>query len=802
MHSQVTQMLESFLKMPAFSRSKLIKILLKHSEKINFSKKENFIDGLLDYYQRKDDIQVDIDFNFEQNKASSPGENPAEHDYRIKSIRASNFRGIPDQIDGVPFGIDFCIEDVPRSTIILGTNGSGKTSIFSGMEMIYTQKISEKIFRSKDSASEQDFKAYYERIPKENEPQFDICSMEKTFTLNRPPNHDNDDNKRSLDNYFISENDLITIGKLDFHSDNNGPDSFTSYIARSLGFSEIVEFNEFIMIANNYKRSKESNEFERLQRQQEDLEEDIINLQEEVAIKNEELASLIENNDQTLTDQNKFSEYLISLKSVKVPFNIDKNKVIPAVRKYTDARLMLANKDNITMHKEMLDFLSLGMKLIDSGENCPFCRDSKKSNLVIKKDVQGYMAQIENHYKLIADLVAARNEIIYLWENIDRSLKDLIKMLTTEMENLIFQEKLIDLYKDEKSLLYQITTYLLDTEFWGLIKELIHPSFRGDKDSRINEILSKEKESDLYDFIKRISEFIQNREKLLDEVSNGIEDFSRGTILQKESLNKEIDFLTKQLERSNDELNNKKVEIGRAEIKVNTIKEIKEDLRNFLSGMSKYLEEVIDEPFKKIEPIVLEVMRDYLLTSDSKVKLKIEKLQKIETKEDARIEVFYYSALLEIEEGNDKIPVTPDKYFNSFRYSLFCLMLKVAITISYRAQNKQNFPLIVDDIFSSSDYENRNKFAKFVKKVIELFDKYSKDLPLQLIIFTHDSLIFRSTMDAIYKMGSPYISQTKFGRLFVPEDKDENVSFDCDGNKFWNLVLFINDNSVVKAGTR
>lgn len=109
-------------------------------EKINFSPKKILLMVFISTYQRKDNIQVDIDFNFDQNKASSPGENPAEHDYRIKSIQTSNFRGIPDQIDGVPFGIDFCIEDVPRSTIILGTNGSGKTSIFSGMEMIYTQK--------------------------------------------------------------------------------------------------------------------------------------------------------------------------------------------------------------------------------------------------------------------------------------------------------------------------------------------------------------------------------------------------------------------------------------------------------------------------------------------------------------------------------------------------------------------------------------------------------------------------------------------------------------------------------------
>ncbi len=800
MHSQIKQMLESFLDKPAFSQSQLIKILLKHSEAISMSDREKFFDALLFYYQNHNSGFDDDNQNLDEKPKFLPERNPVKKDYRIKSIRASNFRGIPSQSDGVPYGIDFCIDDEPRSTILLGSNGSCKTSLFSGMEMIYTQKISEKILRTNNSLTEQDFKKYYERVPKVQEPQFDICSMDETITMNKPLTHENDENENRLDNYFISENDLITIGKLDFQDNKNGPNSFTSFIARSLGFSKIVEFYEFIMTVNKYKRLKESNEHGRLQNQEDALEDDLNKLQADIDKKNELLKSLEISNDQTLTNHSELTNKIKSFQTNRVPFFIDKEEVSSAQNRFRDLYIEFSNRDQIIIQKEMLDFLSLGMELLITSENCPFCGDSKKKKSEIIDDVTKYMNEIRDQSKLIEGLEVARKEIVDFWKKLDRAVSDLINMLKAEIDAIYEHENLFNLYDFEKSLIESISRELLTTEYWGQIKEIINAKFVYDKDSQIFRILSSEKEIIILRLIEKISDFITIRTEFFNTILSGM---SGGEIIQQNiRIENEIGFLIKQHEKTKNDLKEKKIEKELARVKKENIKEIKNEIQGLEREMSKYIQVIVDEPFKKIEPIVLDVMSDYLSTPYSKVELKIEKQLGKRGKGEEQIEFFYFESYLKIKAEQDNHKVSPDKYFNSFRYKLFCLMLKIAITISYRVQNMQNYPLIVDDIFSSSDYENRNNFARFVKKVIELFEKYSKDLPLQLIIFTHDSLIFRSAMDAIYRMGSPYISNTKFGKLFVPEDRDKEVSIDSDKNQFWNLVRFINETSPVKAGAR
>lgn len=158
--------------------------------------------------------------------------------------------------------------------------------------------------------------------------------------------------------------------------------------------------------------------------------------------------------------------------------------------------------------------------------------------------------------------------------------------------------------------------------------------------------------------------------------------------------------------------------------------------------------------------------------------------------------------------------VTPDTYFNTFRYKLFCLMVSLSLALATRKEHKINLPLIIDDIFFASDFISKNSFAEFLQKVIQLFYKQTPDMPLQIILFTHDDLIFRSAIDAVDNFSfenqeedlcddnkRPLIEKTIIGRFFDPKDKDPNTSMFDSGEEYWNLLYCIpkNVNQLIKA---
>ena len=58
-------------------------------------------------------------------------------DYHIKSIRFSDFRLFP-KLEDKAFGLSFTTEGNTSSCIFLGSNGTGKSSIFTALEYAYT----------------------------------------------------------------------------------------------------------------------------------------------------------------------------------------------------------------------------------------------------------------------------------------------------------------------------------------------------------------------------------------------------------------------------------------------------------------------------------------------------------------------------------------------------------------------------------------------------------------------------------------------------------------------------------------
>jgi hypothetical protein len=117
----------------------------------------------------------------------------------------------------------------------------------------------------------------------------------------------------------------------------------------------------------------------------------------------------------------------------------------------------------------------------------------------------------------------------------------------------------------------------------------------------------------------------------------------------------------------------------------------------------------------------------------------------------------------------------------------------------------------LDDLFYASDYINKNTFAEFLQKVVELFETHIPELPLQFIIFTHDDVIFESAIDAVethaYKLetsteiknGKRLIEKTIIGRFYNPDDKEDSLSYYNMNNPFWNLIYELPQNKTKSA---
>ena len=101
---------------------------------------------------------------------------------------------------------------------------------------------------------------------------------------------------------------------------------------------------------------------------------------------------------------------------------------------------------------------------------------------------------------------------------------------------------------------------------------------------------------------------------------------------------------------------------------------------------------------------------------------------------------------LSIKADGHKDPFTTDapSYLNTFRFRIYCILLKVSLSIWYMKKSKTILPIVIDDIFSSSDFDNNNRLDIFIYKICELYNRQIKEkckcnIPLQLIILTHDN---------------------------------------------------------------
>lgn len=88
-----------------------------------------------------------------------------------------------------------------------------------------------------------------------------------------------------------------------------------------------------------------------------------------------------------------------------------------------------------------------------------------------------------------------------------------------------------------------------------------------------------------------------------------------------------------------------------------------------------------------------------------------------------------------------------NKYFNTFRFRLFCLSLMAAFNLKMMKKMKFRFPFVFDDIFYANDYRNKNELFVFFQVLANNANALLGDKDaVQVIFFTHDEQIVNTLL--------------------------------------------------------
>lgn len=90
--------------------------------------------------------------------------------------------------------------------------------------------------------------------------------------------------------------------------------------------------------------------------------------------------------------------------------------------------------------------------------------------------------------------------------------------------------------------------------------------------------------------------------------------------------------------------------------------------------------------------------------------------------------------------------ITPRRLFNTFRLKLFAVSLKIACACCAKQIYNMNYPIIIDDVFNSSDFDNRLKMNDYIQSILDSYKSLPEVgyFPFQLILFTQDEVIANS----------------------------------------------------------
>lgn len=183
-----------------------------------------------------------------------------------------------------------------------------------------------------------------------------------------------------------------------------------------------------------------------------------------------------------------------------------------------------------------------------------------------------------------------------------------------------------------------------------------------------------------------------------------------------------------------------------------------------------------------------EVVSDFILKYGNDIELVLrdfsshDEQYRFVNKEKDYIDKIYLNISVNV---NGKYDTTPIEYFNTFRYKLFVQTMKIALAFHWMIDTKIAAPIVIDDVFNASDFENSINLESYIYFVKRMYGKICLNnnfvYPLQMIMLTHDDMVYNSVWNgygmAMMEEGKEINSPERFpfiyGRMFKLEELNE-----------------------------
>jgi energy-coupling factor transporter ATP-binding protein EcfA2 len=762
---------ETFLKQVALMpelRGNKISLVFALRPQIDISNKTKFVDNVSTYFiMQKEEDREKIDL--ENDKKESVAEKWLGKDLRIKNIKLKSIRGYPN--NKVPFGIDFTSTlGNPQSMIILGSNGSGKSSIYNSIEYNYCKRIGEAQLRTNRNLDDEDneFKEYLSHFNNGfNNSMCDIVTVDEKFTLHSMNIPQEVRSKINPNTHFISDFDIYHNGKLNFLKGDEG--SFHNLIAESLGLRELLQFeknlNEFVA----YRRATESTRINALEKGIKEENHLIDNNKKTLAEKKSNLLQLTDSQKEQ-PENKKYQEIqkiLAQIKSSKLSFQFETETLQSYIAEFEQKYKEFISLEIKSGKVSQIQFYNLGLELLKELNECPFCNSSNKSVDDIQQYVSEKIKQIESFNKLNNELTKSQN---FVTENLDSFFNNValhLGKVKQERSSIRQFSEFSELASTENSYITFIESALAEEFFQVGSGMNSNDKYKLNKNEFLISFFVNHKDylqNGFSAFILELNKFAEERGSLIKKIEAQLTQSlqSKNIFEQIVTIKNEIVSLEQQITNSEKKIQNSNIELKNFREQQAVFNAIKEEARIYNNAFHTLLSEEVQQAFAPIKLIVEEVLEKYLKSDNREVELEIKMKEDDVDSETGEVLSEIITAYI-VPKDNSHPPLPVNKYFNTFHYRLFSTMVGVSIAMASRINTKINMPLVLDDIFYASDFENRATVERFIKELFDIFNKYTPNLELQLILFTHDQLIFESAVKATAEMK---VENIAFARLF------------------------------------
>lgn len=681
-------------------------------------------------------------------------------DFRIAKISFENFRKFPGKGDNqYPYGVSFKYspeDENPCSAIILGVNGVGKSSVYQGIEYIYRKEIGEA--RLRDYGKREDteagkFKRYMSNWTcNDVNVKMWVNGSQKEFTNEIPLQAEQGVLSNCLKyGFFISEYEVIRLGQMKI--EHGGHDSLRMQITNALDMGELNWLNRLVYKLAIYQS----------------------NIKVEENISSEE----IDAKRDTIKRNNEFFTHIDFLMNLKPGEQSLKNFLynLPEVLTMPDVNKTIEHANKIIHLASIISEFTLSTGKKNISDTTPIGVNSERK----------IITQLDN-------LVRALNNIHELREKIDAEIKYIKDSLP--LQNLRFKDEYIH------NILKQI-----DDDFYNVIDHI-----QKDKDNAVPITISglnalKNNCREILSFITMeliptLPKWEKERNELIGalQLSKIIETYN--TYSSKELINrvKENDQLAKEIHAL--ELAQKEYQDRISQY--NLIQCIKQDAYQIYKIINKKISSKLQEEVSRINRDIIQNIMSHFLSEDEELiwtwdnMLIKEENGKYTPATDSK-ENKYLACMIQDKTSGSTISVK--KHFNTFRFHLFNTILNMAFSFAVMEKLKVKLPIMLDDIFYASDFHNRRNIKHFVKAILTAYKsifengKDNSEQPdkigskLQLVIFTHDELVFKSITDEIKEFHkNDYRKYFMFHSLLPHKEAAPDSNFEIS-----NLVFNLNE---------